>query len=154
MKNSRDSNQCERQKLNGPISKVSGLIRSILFTDVTPLIRLGRTRPLESGDLPAMPAFHNRQSVSRRFATLAPIAVPVGVKASRLDVLRFLMDVIWRVRWPVLGMFLLSIGLIVCELLGPVFMNRLLTHLASPSASWPNSAPATNQLVASTEVIQ
>ncbi len=136
MKHHRDSKRFERLRFNWLESLVLGLVRRILFTDVTPLIRLGRTRPLEAGDMPPMPAFHDRRNVSKLFATLQPIVVPGGGKASRVTVLRFLLDVIWRVRRPVVRMFLLSMGLIVCDLLGPVFINRLLSLLATPSTSF------------------
>jgi ABC-type multidrug transport system fused ATPase/permease subunit len=112
------------------------LVKKILFSDVTSLVRLGRTRPLESEDMPSLPDFHNRLKVSKIFETLKPIEVRPGEKASRGAVFRFLIDVVWRVKGAVAGMVLLSLGLVVCDLLGPVLINRLLNLFATPSPSW------------------
>ena len=103
----------------------------LLFSVATPLIRLGMKRPLEASDMPSVPKEYQPESGIALFQGLKPIETGASEQVSTIQAIRFLFQILWRVKRTFLTMCVYSLFLIALDLAGPILINRFLAVLSS-----------------------
>ncbi len=95
------------------------LLARLLFTDVAPLVRLGRRRPLEANDMPPLDPDLNPLNGEERYTHL-----------STARPLRFVWDAYWAAGPVAKHALLINLARTPIALSGPLLMRSLLAHIA------------------------
>lgn len=97
------------------LSALRGLVRQILFSEINPVVELGKNQILQAEDLPELPP------------ELDPRSHPLDEeKISQASAMAFLVSIIREGKRFFVPMFLFNWGNVAATLLGPILVNRLI----------------------------